>query len=81
VNAAALAPSDVSSASVDSSSGALRAAIATDAPVRANSIAIARPIPRPPPVTSATRPARIAPRSVTSASGSDFLEQPSLLHQ
>jgi len=65
---------------VDSRSVAVLDAIATDAPARANSIAIARPIPRPPPVTRATRPARSAP-SVTSASSPGFLEQRSLLHQ
>ena len=54
--AAARPPAASISATVSSSGSGRRPATTTDAPSRANSWAMARPIPLPPPVTSATRP-------------------------
>jgi len=49
-------PSAATSAATSSISGIVRAATATSAPARPSASAIALPIPRPLPVTSATRP-------------------------
>ena len=55
----ALRPSDSISRAVLCSSWAVRATMATSAPSWARAIAVARPIPRPPPVTIATLPCKL----------------------
>src|SRR5688572_6863034 len=58
-NAFASAPSLVSSAAIFSTCSAVRAATKIRAPSRARERAMAAPIPRPPPVTTATCPPRL----------------------
>ena len=64
VTASAFRPRTRISAATASSSAPVRALTATCAPSRARASAIARPMPRPPPVTSATRSESFTARSI-----------------
>ena len=68
--ASARAPSAAQRATVSSSGSGLRPQTATSAPSAASDSAIARPIPLPPPVISATFPVDLAQPAVSSCSSS-----------
>src|SRR3989442_1640557 len=64
-SASALPPTPRTSLAVRSAPSAFSSATTTSAPSRASSSAVARPMPRPPPVTMATLPASSLPWSLT----------------
>jgi len=76
VCAAARPPADVSTFSASSSRSSLRPAIITAAPMRTYAVAISRPMPEPPPVMNAVRPARVSVENIVAPV--EFAEGPLL---